>query len=512
MCDRFFAPFRAARAAFVVVASAFLGMGAAVPASAALAGLDDRWRVYRSPHFEVFSQQGEKASLDLLHRLELVRALGRKVLPLREREPADATLFVFRHGADLKAYLAPEVATAAGQFQAFLDGDVATLSAAEDRETQRALIQAQSIVHLLRVSGGQAPLWLGMGSSALFATVDPHRDGVNFGKPEPLRLEFFKRSKIRFSATHLFDPVNIYNATDPHSWLFLHYLLLGPVPASPEQVSAYLSAACDGALTGDASHVRAKTEQLLGMSYEELDKQTNQYRRYRDFPVKHVSLPECPAPETYEVEPVPRGVMQLRLAELLLRTRRSLEARALLSQAVATSDADARVHEVLGMDALRERDTDAALRHWWRAIELGSRNRAVMHNLAGIESRPWLRRFDPDFRLSADEVERFQKLLLRSIERTPGQSRAYELLAWVESAAPKPAVANINRVQAKFAELDHQSHALLALAHVRLRLGDAEGAQAMLAAAEEADGSAFTQDAVRALRQLLDRAKTSGSR
>lgn len=506
MLNRNFARLRAVRAAtFGFFGFLLAAVCASHPANASLAlpGLDDRWRVYRSPHFELFSQQPEKDSLDLLHRLELVRALAVRVLPLREREPADATLFVFRHGADLKAYAAAEHATAVGHFQAYPDRDVATASGAEGRQSLRALLQAQSIMHHLRVSGAKAPMWVGMGAAALFITVEPHRDGVKFGQPEGLRLEFLKESKVRFSSARFFEPGVVYNTIDPFAWLFLHYLLLGPAPNSREQVTDYLRALSEGGFFGSPEEVKAKTEQLLGMSYEELDKHVDQYRRYRDFPVKHVSLPECPAPASYEVQPVSRDVMQLRLAELMLRTRRSPEARALLANAAAAPDTNPRVHEVLGMDALRNSETDEALRHWWRAIELGSNNRAVMHNLAGLESRPWLRKFDPDFRLSAAATERLRQLFLRSIERTPGQSRAYELLAWVESAAPKPSVANINRVQERFADLDNQSQALVALAHVRLRLGDPAGATELIGIAEQSDDSAFVRAALQSLRVAI---------
>jgi hypothetical protein len=154
--------------------------------------------------------------------------------------------------------------------------------------------------------------------------------------------------------------------------------------------------------------------------------------------------------------------------------------------------------------ALMEGDEHIALQRWRDAAAAGSTNPALYHQLALREGGRWFRQFDYYFRLPEERADELRSLLLRSIKNAPQQSVAYEILAWVESAAPRPDIANVNLVQKRFADLQDRAHTLLALAMVRIRLGDREAALSLLDDIAALGPSLHTQRSVSITRDILE--------
>lgn len=501
------------RGAFAAALGLITVLLGAVPCAAQreFRGADSPWRHYQSPHFEVYSQAGERESRHLLRRLEMVRAVFQQTFQLREREPSEVTIFYFSNGRDFAAYRpAHSNQDTVGIFNAYIDRDVMALSGGESSEITLQILQSQFVTHLFRLNGGRAPQWLTSGAGFLFSTLTPTQNKAWFGRVDPYRAEVLKDRKAIFTCQSVFRP-QIMAATEKerdvwqaHSWLFLHYLLRGSPPVPAERVQGFLRAVAEGAgARQNAAQIQATYEELLGVPFAELDKLIERYRRQSNFNEVRVDLPPVPEAETFTARTVDAAEIRLRLAELALRFQRSADGRLALLQATETGDP--RIFEVLGMDAWHEGDQVRARERWQQAIDAGSDNVAVLHRLGQLETKDRFRRFDPYFRLNAETAERLRDLFLRSIKRMPTQATAYERLAWVESAAPQPDARHLNLVQSKFDELENQSHALIALAQARIRLNDRDGARALITAAEEADDSAFVQGAVRALNQLLER-------
>ena len=98
-----------------------------------------------------------------------------------------------------------------------------------------------------------------------------------------------------------------------------------------------------------------------------------------------------------------------------------------------------------------------------------------------MEYQRWFRIIDPYYRMPEARVQHLRDVLLRSIKNAPQQYMAYEILAWVEAAAERPAAANVNLVQRMFGKLRNRQRTILALALVRLHSNDLAAADAMLA-------------------------------
>jgi hypothetical protein len=141
---------------------------------------------------------------------------------------------------------------------------------------------------------------------------------------------------------------------------------------------------------------------------------------------------------------------------------------------------DIRLHELLGMVALRDGETDIARQHWAEAVELGTTNVAVIRELARLESNAIFSQFNLDYQMPSERAKRLRSLLKRSIECAPAQSMGYEMLAWVEGSVEKPDIPNVNLVQSQFATLNDKPHTLLALILVRYHLGETKAALELL--------------------------------
>jgi predicted Zn-dependent protease len=217
-----------------------------------------------------------------------------------------------------------------------------------------------------------------------------------------------------------------------------------------------------------------------------------------------IAAPGIPAEKTYVVRPVERQEMRERLAELTLRTNRSPAAKLAMLGWSEARPGDVRLHEALGQEARTDGDADGARERWRQAIEAGTSNAAVFHELAQMEARRWYTRLDVNFRLPPERAAEFRTLLERSIAAAPDQSAAYETLAWVEATAEEPMVKNINLVQEHFATLVDKPRTLLAMASVRERRGDKGTALELLKALDAMEPGPQIATAAETLRAKLE--------
>src|SRR5205823_4261050 len=75
---------------------------------APLAAVDAKWHYYASPHFELYSHNPENASREVLHNLEILRAVFIERLNLEIRLEVPVTVYYFRSEKEFQAY-APKI-------------------------------------------------------------------------------------------------------------------------------------------------------------------------------------------------------------------------------------------------------------------------------------------------------------------------------------------------------------------------------------------------------------------
>lgn len=474
-------------------------------------GESAKWRRYQSPHFELFSANNDHESRELLHNLELLRALFLDTFKLQERQPLDVTIYYFKKESDFSHYVAGNLSgnkNIAGYYMSQPDRGTIVVSPMWDDEAARHVIFHEYIHHLIGVSGEAPPLWYNEGVAELYSSIEIGNDTLDLGKPLPWHVITLQHESLLPLETLFAVDFNssIYK-TGKHSgrfyaesWALLHYWFYGNSNLDRAKVSRFMDHIRNETERADPALRRKIFQETMGMDYPAMGELLERYVKSGSFRWGKITLPKISDARSYEWSILEPAAVRERLAELDLRVNQSGRARLALLRAVDLVPRNARLQEVLGADAWLQGEPDRARERWEKAIELGSNNPAVFHELGLMESRRWFEHFDYYFRMPSDLAQRLRRLLNRSISCAPEQSDAYEMLAWIEATVEKPDIANVNLVQKRFGTLTHKGPTLVALAMLRVHLNDWEAATEILKRAEATQPSAALAAVIRQIR------------
>ncbi|MBX3738041.1 MAG: hypothetical protein KF715_15210 [Candidatus Didemnitutus sp.] len=460
------------------------------PAAAADSGFPggkSRWRLHRSPHFELYTNDSGWRAVDTLGDLELLRAFFLEQARLREHRPIPVTVFLFADESDFQACL-PTTVNRENRLRGLhlpqADRTTILLTPSDNEASSPLVVRHEFVHHLFRVAEENPPVWFNEGMAELYSTVAVERGKLMFGRPPLGRLRALQQEKLmpleqlvatgRESALYRGnDHTGIFYA---QSWLLVHFCHFGAVDIPLENRLRFLAVARSPEVHDNPALLREASRQLLGWDLARLTKELNSYASAGRYQARSAPPPPVPEAKTYTVEDVPPATMRLRLAEVLVRTRQDPRAEFALLEAAGAGDT--RASEVLGTLARYKGDMVAMQERWQKALAAETPNPAVAQEYVEHRTRQLFARFDPYYRMPAELGEELRSCLLRSIAATPEQSRAYEMLAWIEASAPEPVVANLNTVQRRFGQLKARDRTLVALACARHHLGkDAEALQ-----------------------------------
>lgn len=486
----------------------------AAPAQSQLPGVDAKWRLFSSAHFEVYSRNGETESRHLLRNLELVHAIFFESYGFKPVRAVPITVYFFSRDRHFEFYK-PEAYRKLENLGTFYhsepDRGVMTVAPLPSFEAAQQLAFGSYTHHLFRLMGGEPPVWYGYGMAGLFRNLDIKSESFELGRPDPhqvgrLRTADLIPVEVLFGA----DQRAAYFQSDrgntlfqDQAWALVHYLYFGAHQLPAAGVHGFVDHALRQSGRYDAEATREAFGQATGLTYDGLERELRRYFRNGRYSYGKKPLPAVPPARSYAMRSVSVEEINLRLAELAVRINASPVGRLILLHAADRSGEAGRVQEVLAAAALRDGDWDQAAERWDQALAAGSDNPAVLHELLEHEKRKRFSRFDYYYRLPEDAAEKLRAWLARSIATLPDQSAAYEMLAWVEATAREPQVRNVNLVQARFAGLSDKPRTLLALAMVRARLGDKAGAEELLGSLEKMPQAVWVRYAAANLRAVL---------
>ncbi len=469
---------------------AFVGVvSAAAPQQ--FPGLDGKWRAYQSPNFELFSRGSERPSRALLSDLEAMRAFFIEHFDLPVRDTPPVTIYVFGSPRDFRSYSGMEAQKGydlIGEYRPHLDRDVIALSDDWGGDSASWIVYSNYTKHLLNGAARNRASAVYQGLGMLLGNLVVHEKSVEFGEPDALRRNLAQANPVR-DLEHLLtleegramrpdqEQANVFHS---QAWALFHYLYLGQKDVPRADVNRFLRFLLIHPAANDPVRLAEVFREIFKVDYTEMTKRLTRYFSER------VPIPAAAVGLAVAVRPVDRAEMQERLAELALRAKRDPAGKFALLDALRGPRA-ARAAEALGNDAAQDGDDRTAQDYWQRALDAGSTNPVVLRLVTQLEYARWFGTFDFYFRLAPDKTDELRALLRRNLEATPHRKDTYEMLAWVESAAPTPDIAHVNLVQQKFPELNHQARTLLALALVRARLKDDTGALALLDGLEKLD-------------------------
>ncbi len=463
-----------------VVLVLWVGMARA----AEMPGLDDKWKRYESPNFELFSHVSDGQSRELLRTLELLRATFAELIEAKEQRPNPLTIYYFKNEREFLPYVSAPLRSAertAGYYLERPDRSVIVLSPAWTSEDARRLIMHEFVHYLMSVTGDRPGPWYGEGVAEFLSTIDERKDHLIMGQPivehvAALRGKALMPMQELFAVSHGSPSYNESRRIGlfyAQSWALVHYWYCGRskrATGNEKGRNEFFHYARNP--EGDPRDPVALFEESLGMDYGQMQRELSRYVETGRYAMFKLPMPQIAAANSYAMRAVARPEMALHLASLDLRVNRAATSKLALLEELTRNPGDTRALEILGTEAWADGAEHEARERWMQAIAAGTENHAIYHEVAAMEARRWFDRLDPYFRLPNERATELRTLLQRSIERVPGQAQAYEILAWVEATAEKPSPKNINVVQANLAKVKERPRTLLALALVRARVKD----------------------------------------
>lgn len=444
-----------------------------------LPAIDAKWQHYTSPHFELYSHNRDRDSRNLLHSLEILRAVFLERLQLEERLRLDVTVYYFHTRESFLAYARGtprENDSLAGFHLSLPDRAVISMAPPRDRADAQQTVFHEYVHHLFRITERDPPLWFNEGTADVLAGMRVERDHVLIGAPLDNRALYLReRALLPFEQLFAADHGSKLYTDEKHtgvfyaqSWALMHFWHFAETGAPKAAVHRFLSVAGDREKAGRAD-LRALFQNCFGCDYAEMQRRLERYIRKGTYRMGKHPLPKLPPASTYQVRPVPVEEITLRLAELAVRVNRSAVGRLALLDALTKRPNDPRPLETLGTEAHLQGDARAAAERWEQALAAGSRNPALVRELARMEGQQWFSHFDPDFRLPAEVTARMRQRLLHSIEVEPAQSFAYEMLSWVEALAETPDARNVSLFLAQLPKMPEKKRTLIGLCLLMLR-------------------------------------------
>lgn len=500
---------------FVSCAIQSLAVGSSFP------GANRKWHRYESPHFELFSQESERKSRDLLRDIEALHAFMRAKLDLEVRRPAPVTIYFFGSEKDYESYLPPSMSfslpegeKSLGQYLVYPDRDVIMLSPFDGEMTALWVVQSNLALHLLLGHAGRSPpAWLGSGVSLLFGTFAVKKDKVEWGRADNYRQTLVRKFP-QVSLEHVFHggdrpflpgmvATDYQDLPQAHAWGVLHYWYFGQSEVPVAAVNEFIHGMLQQGMPRQPERMRQRIRETFGVDYPEMESRIARYLKAGKFKSRTESLDGVPARESFAMRLMSESENNRVLAELVFRTRSDPVGRYHLLQAAEAKDA--RAYEALGAAEFRPYQANSANESWRRAVDLGSANPALLRQVALAEWSRWFTQLNVDYRLPEEAAEHLRSRLKRWIEVLPDQSEPYEALVWVEASAPEPKIEHVNLVQSRFSRLERPVPALLALARIRVRLEDFPAAEQILADLEKFEPNAGERALAEALKSLIRR-------
>ena len=377
----------------------------APPAAAA------EWVRVDTPGFEIYTDGGEAMGLRAARRLEQLRQVFSGVGSGADAAPLPVKVFLFRSSGRFAPYR-PSPRTR-GFFQGAPEADYIVVDASS---SERWRILAHEYVHVvLNHTSVRLPQWLEEGLAEFYSTVALEEERIVAGRVIANHLRVL-RTHEWLEAPALAavgrdspagsddDRTGIFYA---QSWALVHMLLT--TPPYRERTPRWFQMLTEGVAADDA--FRRAFERDFGEALAALA----QYVRREAWPTVKYEW-EPPAPAGMRLEELNEEQVRLALLDLELAlgawevTERELEK---LARRHRNS---ARVETARALLALSRKEHEAAMAHFDRAIELGSR-----------DARVWL-----EYAMLLKETgaprEEVQRRLEKAVELNPRYAEAWFLL------------------------------------------------------------------------------------
>jgi tetratricopeptide (TPR) repeat protein len=393
----------------------------------------ETWHEVRSPNFTVVTNAGEKEGRRTAEEFELFRAVIHTVVPAINLDPGQPVIIIAVKDEKSLKKLLPEYwetngrMRPAGVFLAGPEKHYAALRFDGGGEIRYQVLYHEYVHLLVNVNFEWIPLWLNEGLAEFYANAVLQGYQVGLGRPDQSHLYLLQQSKLLPTEELLrvdhksphYNEANKSSIFYAQSWALTHYLLVGDRGAHSKKLHEYLDELSEGATERQAA------ENVYG-DLKKFDKTISNYVTSQSHsyyvPVK---APADINEKTFLARPLTPAEAVSMAGDFYVRTRRPVEARASLDQAMALDPALAAPRESMGLLCQSEGKLDEAMQWFDEAVRLDSKSYLAHYYQAMMSSKG---------ELGSDRMEGAEKALLRSIELNPRFAQAYTTLASLYAA------------------------------------------------------------------------------
>jgi tetratricopeptide (TPR) repeat protein len=364
---------------------------ALLPGEARARSSHQKWLEVRSPHFVVITNGRYSQARDVAEHFERIREVFLNMSPKMHVDPAEpVVILAVRNERDLKKLL-PGYWSQKGHMHPdglFVSGrDRNYVALRMDADSQGSYhIVYHEYVHLLEsLNFSSLPVWVSEGLAEFYAAARIEGKDVGLGYPIPQHLALLRRGawvplKKLLTADHsspLYNENNLSSIFYAESWELTHYLLTADKGAHQPELMQYIQLYERGVPSLTAAR------QTIG-DLHKLDKKLADYSHQEIFNYLRVKTSIAGGKAAYPSHDLPPAEADAAIGDCYARTKRPVEARRTLQEAIRLNPKLARPYESLGMLALEERDRKSALKWLNRAVALGSKNYLVYYFHANL--------------------------------------------------------------------------------------------------------------------------------
>ncbi|MDP9053910.1 MAG: hypothetical protein M3N93_06350 [Acidobacteriota bacterium] len=342
----------------------------------------DQWVRLTTPHFELYTEAGEKKGREAILYFEEVRSFFSETSPSSRKAPAlPVRIIAFRTEKQFRPYSPSEVAAAF-----YTGSQKRDYIVMQDLLPEHFPVAIHEYVHLIvRHSGVKLPVWLEEGWADVYSTLKPIGKKTMVGDLIPGRVQTLQNEKwLDFNTlTSVTQDSPTYNEKNrvgifySESWALAHMLSLsreyGPA------FNKFIAALNDGKSAADACRI------AYGKSSAQVynDLQMYLYRNQIFGALFLMKLTK--SEEEADAAPVTPLQSEIILADLLAATNKAERARAAYERLEKENPASAEISESLGYLAWQKNDRNAALRYFEQAFALGDIDPQMCFNLGIFE-------------------------------------------------------------------------------------------------------------------------------
>lgn len=342
----------------------------------------ERWIRLSTPHFEMYTTNGERQATAALQIFEQVRYFFLQNSSSKSAPDATVRIIAFRSEKEYKPYRLN-----GGAFAYYLRSRKVDYIVMQDISPEHYQTAAHEYTHLIvEHLGLKLPLWLNEGLADLYSSLEARGNQALIGRPLPGRMQELSEQRwldlnTLFGVT---EDSPYYNESDKmsifyaESWALTHMLALG---------KGYQPAFMQFLGEAAARHPSAEClEKLYGKNPAQVMKELQRYVNQSSVKgaIYNVKLKSADLePEVADAAPLQ---VDLALADLLASNKNTAaEAGARLARLAVEHPESADVEESLGYLAWQQGDTAKAKESFARAIEKGSKNPEMMLHFAVAE-------------------------------------------------------------------------------------------------------------------------------